>query len=155
MVLRVVVETAAHAGSLRTLFATLPWSVMSMRRQFVAVDSEASEGGVTGQDALGAVRYDLRSGFVSLVIVAPAQRRRGVGALLLSHVVEDIVTAGERGVRAHLLVLGSDLASQPWLLDFYTKHGFQVQGPGPTEVGTGQDVRLVHEEEDHTTARSR
>ena len=103
-----------------------------MPHHFVAQDSSDA--------AVGAVRYDTSSGFISLVIVAEQHRRHGVGAGLLQHAVAAI---GQTAA-PNLLVLGTDLATQPWLLAFYNRNGFSVHGPGPDQVPAGEDVRMVH-----------
>jgi len=132
MPLTIVQEGVRHGPALRALFSTLPWSVMSMPHHMVAEDS--SNG------ALGAVRYDKKSGFISLLIVAEQHQRRGVGAALLQHAVSAI----DAPAAPNLLVLAEDLATKPWLLAFYNNHGFEVHGPAPDQVAAGEDVRMFH-----------
>ena len=78
-----------------------------------------------GKEAVGTARL-LPDGHVGRMAVLKAWRRRGVGGLLLTNLVQKAKQQGHRQVL---------LSAQVHAVPFYERHGFRCEGPEFEEAG--------------------
>src|SRR5260370_22141716 len=110
---------ALWAGALEQRWPVLPRAIAIMRDGFVAVDRGR---------AVGCVAVDL-AGSIPLVIVAPADQRRGIGTDLLSAALARLSTAGVSV--AHAGSGGPDYIWPGVPLDLPAAGRFFAAGRGP------------------------
>lgn len=76
------------------------------------------------KDILGVTAVKIRTGHIhiSLILIAPAWRRRGLATYALKHVIKSTAPLRDSGSVLTVSVTFED----PHLLQFYKKHGFEI-----------------------------
>jgi ribosomal protein S18 acetylase RimI-like enzyme len=106
----------------------LGWSWTQTRVLKAIHDASTNVAVVTEQDAViafGIMRYGEQRAHLVLLGVAPAHRKRGLGALLLSWLEKCALTAGLEGVQLEAR------ADNPQAIAFYIEQGYAQEGTVP------------------------
>eukprot|EP00756_Hemistasia_phaeocysticola_P035894 Hpha_TRINITY_DN16610_c2_g5::TRINITY_DN16610_c2_g5_i1::g.179914::m.179914 len=115
----------SQAGEDRLWRLTVSWGVSPMPNRVLAVVSDARAPG--DLKIIGAMYYDVRTGFLSALAVLKEYRRLRIGKLLICGAVGHVVR-GRAAKQCSLHVLGCDASVERDAL--YTGCGFEFAGGG-------------------------
>ncbi len=117
-----------------------PWSLLSLRRELqvgqgICLVAEAAASGVIGWCCC---RTILPEAELLKIAVAEKQRKKGIGSILLAHLLDDL---RGRGYSALFLEVRSRNAEA---LNFYGRHGFRQVGKRLKYYADPSDDALIY-----------